>query len=271
MKITFLGSAAAPGVPVPYCDCPTCSHARKHKGRNLRKRCSYAINCDLLVDMGPDLFAACAIHDVDLLNTKYALITHSHMDHFFYQNLKLRAKGFRDAQLPELTFVAGPSVMTLLNQGDLTDEQMGLTRKPILPFDKVVLPDYTVQSLKATHFPEIGDAMNYMIDDREKKLLIAHDTGIYEDRVWPYLENIELDGLVIEATLATSEARTNHLNLEHMKKMIAKMRSINAVSDHTVIYANHFGHRQVPPHEELSDLLGDIGVRCGYDGLVAEI
>ena len=50
------------------------------------------INNDLLIDIGPDLFTACAMHDVDLLNMKYVLVTHSHLDHFNIQNLKLRAR-----------------------------------------------------------------------------------------------------------------------------------------------------------------------------------
>jgi phosphoribosyl 1,2-cyclic phosphodiesterase len=91
--MTFLGTAAAPGIPMPYCDCDTCKHARQFHGKNRRKRCAYLINNDLLVDMGPDLFAACAIHDVDLLQMKYTLITHSHLDHIFVQNLGMRAQG----------------------------------------------------------------------------------------------------------------------------------------------------------------------------------
>lgn len=51
MKITFLGTSAAPGIPLTFCECNTCDHARIHKGKNIRKRASYVINNDLLVDL----------------------------------------------------------------------------------------------------------------------------------------------------------------------------------------------------------------------------
>lgn len=233
------------------------------------------INDDLLVDMGPDLFAACAIHDIDLLNNKYALITHSHRDHFMTQNLILRAKGLhQNAKLPELTLVGPPSVMTKLNQSGSDDEKMQLERKPMLPYGKVELPPYRVQSVKATHFPVIGDAMNYIIDDGKRKILIASDTGIYQDEVWPYLENLQLDLLVIEGTRGTSRDSKQddvHLSIKTMQSMIERMKQVQAVTEKTAIYATHFSHQQVPPHEELSKILQGFGVECVYDGLEVEI
>lgn len=273
VKITFLGSAAAQGIPMPYCDCRTCAHARKHKGRNIRKRCAYMINDDLLVDMGPDLFIACTMHDVDLINTKYVLITHSHKDHFFTQNLTLRTRGFHQhTKLPPLTLVAPPSAMARLNQSGSTDQNMEIERKPILPYDRVKLAPYRMKAIKAAHFPSVGDAVNYIIDDGKKKFLIASDTGIYENEVWPHLENLQLDLLVIEATRGIRASKqTVHLSIEDMKMMVEKMKDIHAITDQTVIYATHFSHQHVPPHEKLSQLLQAVGVECVYDGLVLEI
>lgn len=164
MEITFLGNAAAPAIPMPYCDCPTCTYARKHQGKNILKRCSYLINDDLLVDMGPDLFTACALHNGNLLKTKYALVSHSHLDHFFTQSIKFRAKKFhQNAELPPLTFVAPPSVMTLLYNSDTEGADMELPPRPILPYDSVDLPPYHVKAIKSTHFPAVGDAVNYLL------------------------------------------------------------------------------------------------------------
>ncbi|HEU5139062.1 MAG TPA: MBL fold metallo-hydrolase, partial [Bacillales bacterium] len=233
MKIKILGTAAGDQIPSPYCNCSTCAHARKHRGRNHRKRCSYFINDNLLVDMGPDLLAACAIHDVDLMNVKYALVTHSHRDHFFVQNLTNRAA--RAAELPPLTFVAPPSVMTLLSRSGASDTSIGLKRRPILPYDNVDLEPYQIGTVKATHIPGIGDAVNYIIDDGRKKVLIASDTAVYKDEVWPHLENLRLDQLIIECTMGTDPGKNKpdtekvHLNIEGVKKMLAKMRAIGAV------------------------------------------
>ncbi|WP_066190636.1 MBL fold metallo-hydrolase [Gracilibacillus timonensis] len=273
MKITFLGTGAAQGIPTPYCNCSTCMQARKFHGKNMRKRTSHIINDDLLVDMGPDLFSACAMHDVDLLNMKYTLITHSHLDHFFAQNLGMRTKGMRaQTELPHLTLIAPSSVMTLLNAYGSTDEGMELTRHPIHPFDRVELDKYTVKSIKAQHLQTVGDAVNYIIDDGERKILIASDTAIYEEEVWPHLENVNLDLVVMECTRSISTKSSSvHLNIRDMQFMLGKMKAIQAINENTIVYATHFSHQHCPPHEELSSALRQIGVQCAYDGLIVEI
>ncbi|WP_188454940.1 MBL fold metallo-hydrolase [Virgibacillus oceani] len=273
MKITFLGTAAAQGIPMPYCDCVTCTYARKFHGRNIRKRCSYLVNDDLLVDMGPDLFAACAIHDVDLINVKYTLITHSHLDHIFVQNLGLRTRGMHNqTELPQLKLVAPPSVMTLLNAYGASDEGMNLQRYPILPFESLNFTDYHIKSLRAKHMPNVGDAVNYIIDDGSKKVLIASDTAIYEDMVWAHLENQKIDVLIMECTKGLKqESSSVHLNIKDLQFMIEKLAGIHAITEETAIYATHFSHQHCPPHDELGGVLRSIGVNCAYDGLVLEV
>lgn len=258
---------------MPYCDCPTCTHSRKFLGRNIRKRSTYLINDDLLVDMGPDLFAACAMHDVNLINMRYALITHSHLDHIFVQNLGMRARRMhKQTELPQLILVAPPSVMTLLNSYSPTDAGMELQRYPILPFDRADLSEYKINTVKAKHFPAVGDAINYIIDDGKRKILIASDTATYEEEAWKVLKNLKLDALVIECTRGLNLETSNvHLNLNDMKAMIDKMRDIHAITETTTIYATHFSHQHCPPHEELCEVLQNIGVNCSYDGLVLEV
>lgn len=275
MKITFLGTAAADQIPSPYCDCPRCTHARKHRGRDVRKRCCYLINDDLLVDMGPDLLVACAMHDVHLMNLKHALVTHSHRDHYDSASLVVRKQGFPNHEKkPQMTFVAPPSVMTLLNSAGVQDKTIGIQRKPILPYDNFELAPYQVKSVKATHYPTVGDAVNYIIDDGKSKVLIASDTAVYKDEVWPHLENLQLDQLIIECTVGTNtgfkEGQQRHLSIDGVEIMINKMKEINAIHDKTAICATHFTHKHCPSHEEMSEILEKIGVKCAFDGLVLE-
>lgn len=272
MQITFLGSAAAEGIPFPYCDCATCSHARKHKGKNIRKRCAYMINDDLVIDAGPDLLNACAEHDVNLLNVSYMAITHSHLDHFFIQNLKLRSKHFRqDTDLPKMMFVGGPSTMTKLNQSGSRDVDMGIERVPLLPYETADMGPYHLKSVRATHFPAAGDAMNFIIDDGEKKIMIASDTGLYKDDVWEHLQDQDLDMVIIEATKGTLPSNNVHMNIQDVEWTLSKMKAIGAISDKTAVYATHFGHQHCSPHEELSTILERKGMTCVYDGLQVTI
>ncbi|HLU21726.1 MAG TPA: MBL fold metallo-hydrolase [Bacillaceae bacterium] len=273
MKITFLGTAAADQIPSPYCDCPRCEYARENRGKDLRKRCNYLINDDLLVEMGPDLLVACNMHDVHLMDVKHALITHSHRDHFDAANLVVRKQGFPNREeKPQMDFIAPPSVMTLLNGTCVTDKAMGIRRIPILPYDSITLAGYQIKAVKATHYPQVGDAVNYIIDDGTSKVLIASDTAVYKDEVWPHLEGIALDQLIIECTVGTNIAnlpgQTRHLSINGVEEMISKMKEIGAITEKTAICATHFTHQHCPNHEELSAILKNIGVQCAYDGLV---
>lgn len=275
MKITFLGTAAADQIPSPYCDCPRCTHARKYRGKDVRKRCCYLINDDLLVDIGPDLLVACSMHDVHLMNVKHTLVTHSHRDHFDAASIVVRKQGFPGREkLPEMDFIAPPSVMTLLSQTGVSDSSMGIRRIPVLPFDQVNLPSYQIKAIKATHFPAVGDAVNFIIDDGVSKVLIASDTAVYKDEVWPHLENLQLDQLIIECTVGTNTTfkagQTRHLSIDGVQYMINKLREINAICDKTSICATHFTHKHCPSHDELSKILGEFGVECAYDGLILD-
>lgn len=273
MKFTFLGTAGPDQIPNPYCDCPTCTYAREHRGYDLRKRCMYLINDDLLVDMGADLFVACSMHKVDLINMKYALVTHNHNDHFDVKNLALRKSGYLGIKdLPTLTLVAPPSVMSLLSDSNVQDSIIGLQRQPILPFDRLELSPYSIKAIKATHNPGVGDAVNYIIDDGKNKVLIASDTAVYKEEVWSHLEGLELDQLIIECTVGTNTGfkagQTRHLSVDGVKIMLEKMREIQAITDKTVIHATHFNHKHCLPHHKMNEILRPMNVECAYDGLV---
>ena len=40
MKIKYLGTAAAEGVPAIFCDCETCRYVRKHGGKGCKRSLS---------------------------------------------------------------------------------------------------------------------------------------------------------------------------------------------------------------------------------------
>ena len=108
LQVTFLGTAAAPSMPIPFCVCQTCSDARRAAGKNLRKRSSMAINDDLLVDIGPDIATASFAHDVSLTDIRICLLTHAHADHFDPEFLMSRHEEYATVVAQEL-LLAGSS------------------------------------------------------------------------------------------------------------------------------------------------------------------
>ena len=94
MKFTFLGTAAAEGIPARFCECRVCTHARKELNKDLRRRASYAIDDDILVDFGPDSFWQEVVFGIDYLKLRHIIITHPHGDHLCPNEFLYRKKGY---------------------------------------------------------------------------------------------------------------------------------------------------------------------------------
>src|SRR5699024_8268001 len=187
-----------------------------------------------------------------------------HQHHLSEQNIKQRTIGYHHQEMPpELLLAAPASVMNLLDVAAVNDKRVGLKRRPVLPFDTFNMGHYKVTALKATHIPSIGDAVNYIIDDGNKKVLIASDTAVYEEDVWPYLKNAEWDQLVIECDVSVNThleaAQTRHVSINCVQMMIDKMKEINAITHHTSIYVSHFTHKHCLPHDEMNEIFKDLG------------
>lgn len=90
MKLTFLGTGAGETYPGYWCECPHCTYARKHRGKNLRTNSSMVIDEELLIDMGPSCFDNAARFGVNLSKLKTLLVTHPHEDHLYPQHLHWR-------------------------------------------------------------------------------------------------------------------------------------------------------------------------------------
>ena len=84
MKLTFLGTAAAEGMPALWCECPTCAEAKKLGGKEIRRRCSYLLDGDTLIDFGPDAFWQSIEFNIDLTAIDRIVFTHAHSDHRRY-------------------------------------------------------------------------------------------------------------------------------------------------------------------------------------------
>ncbi|WP_054956344.1 MBL fold metallo-hydrolase [Paenibacillus dakarensis] len=272
MKLTFLGTGAAEGIPSPFCDCPGCEYARAHGGRNVRRRQSVLVNDDMLIDFGPDIFPSCAALGLSLCGLKHLLVTHSHADHFNVDHLKMRSRPFRlSTELPEMTMIAGPSVWSKWSELGGSDQGAGIRRRIILPRQSLELPEYSIASLAACHHLQIGDAMNYIIDDGTVKLLYASDSGYYDEPVWKELQNHYFDAVILEGTIWNRPAGREHLNEGDFVRMKDRLRSIGAITDETLVIATHFSHQSVDSHENLEKSVAWHGARCAYDGMTVEI
>lgn len=94
VKLLFMGTAAAEGIPALFCTCPVCERARRAGGRELRTRSGALIDGVLKLDFGPDSYVHMLQNGIAYANVHSILITHTHSDHLALSELEYRRPGF---------------------------------------------------------------------------------------------------------------------------------------------------------------------------------
>ena len=80
MKLIFLGTGAAWGLPELNCDCKVCLEMRNKEEKRTRPAFLLTGKGNILIDCGPDIASQLTTHGVDGLDA--VLITHEHGDHY---------------------------------------------------------------------------------------------------------------------------------------------------------------------------------------------
>lgn len=288
MKLKYLGTAAAEGIPAVFCNCPLCKKARLLGGRELRSRAQTLINDDLLLDFGPDTYWHVCRYGLDLSKIRSLLITHSHEDHYTPSELSYREHGFAylsgdresdDADFPPLDIYmsAGSYAYECVRPLEETD----LAKRPefvfhtVKAFEPFAAGRYTVTPLAANHAPGF-EALIYLISDGSKTLLYAHDTGIFPEETWGFLSTLKLhiDFASLDCTGMASGHNTGggrHMNLERNKVVRARLTELGLADDATLWCCNHFSHNGKSTHAELTEIMAKEGFLVSYDGMEVEI
>jgi len=269
MKVTILGSGAAEGYPALWCTCAHCADARARGGLNLRLRSAALLNDDLLIDCGPDLMQAAARCGLVLASVTTLLVTHSHGDHFDEVNIRLRAAGFRNNDLPKLT-VYGPASVALKVSGLAEREDLCVEGIEVRPFQKFRAGRYEVHALPANHGTE--SPLIYVVADSDKKLFYAADTGPIGEDTWLALSEHRFDLVTPEATRGSIGGRDPyHMALMDVVQMRERIEKEGMLKPGGRFIATHFSHHGNPSHEELRQLLGSYGIEPAYDGMKIEL
>ena len=97
--------------------------------------------------------------------------------------------------------------------------------------------------LPARH-PALGESVLYLIDDGEKTLLYACDTGPWADGFLDLIAGERLDAVIMEQTFGHREdlAQGRHLGFESFAANLAALREAGAVDGETRVIAAHLSH-----------------------------
>lgn len=271
MKFHYLGTAAAEGVPAPFCACQNCVQARKEGGKSIRGRSQALIDDRLLIDFPADTCYRALHGQLDLVKIRHCLITHNHQDHLYPEEAAMRAPGFAhpDNDVP-LTFYGTADTLAPLRSPQLkrTLESGRVRLQEIVPFEPFSVINYTVTAFPANHEP--AGATIYQITDGAVTVLYAHDTGYFFDEVWAWLErekpSYDLISLDCTGGTYTEGYRNGHMRLEVVCEAVERLKGIGCIRPSTRLFVNHFSHNGISTHSDLCFHAEKLGLEVAYDG-----
>ncbi len=270
MKLTFLGTAAAEGFPAVFCNCDFCKEARRLKGKNIRTRSQSLINDDLLIDLPADTYHHFLTNDIEGDKIKFLLITHSHSDHCYGDELNMRHGAFaHNMRAENLEVFCGEGAFKKLNDAGVPNVNFHLLKA----FETVKFGGYEVTALPAKHYE--GDNALFYIIKGEKTILYAHDTGYFYDEVFEFIKEkgFKFDMISMDCTNVDipSGRDGTHMDIEHILLATTHLEEIGAADKKTIKFINHFSHNGNPLHHILEERVKDYGFNVSYDGCVVEI
>ena len=278
MKIKVLGTGAATGVPLMFCNCETCRRARIQRGKSIRKRSSILINDEMLLDLSPDLGAMAEMYNVDLGRIRYLVQTHSHSDHFDAGHFVTRWDDYGTQSLEHLNIVCSRGTCADMNHWvrenepdmDLTDprwqENMNFSLHLLKSGETVQLGEYRITGIDSAHDKRI-ESLVYVIEYYGKAVLYATDLLELTQEAWEILQRYHLDLAFLDHTYGLDQLHGGHMNESKVAAAVEKMRALGIADQGTQIYGTHLSHEWNGLHEETEARAVSHGYHIAYDGL----
>ena len=278
MKLTFLGTAAAEAIPALWCECAVCAKAKARGGREIRRRCSYLIDSDTMVDFGPDAFWQTTAFDIDLVNLKRIVFTHPHEDHLDPVELFWRLSPGFSVVTKMLTIIGSRPVFDRIlkqlgpNGDPKTFERFHIKPQVVSAGVPCSDDDLTLLPLAANHAPGL-EPLVYVITRGGRSLLIANDTGWLPDASWKALEGVRLNAAVIESTcvLKGADCRDGHMGMNATVAFRDRLQEMGCLAPGAAVVTNHFSHNGGLNHAEMVEAYGRHGIAVAYDGMTLEV
>jgi phosphoribosyl 1,2-cyclic phosphate phosphodiesterase len=275
MKIKFLGTGAALGIPAPFCSCRVCENARAKKGKDIRSRSGLIIDGQMMIDYSPDNFLRAALNGENLIGIKYFLITHDHFDHLDATALAESIdQGKSCNEQISRYFYGNEKVCSALDREFKKAETDKINIHSVIKaYRPITIGDYNVTALNAEHDVN-QDCFVYLIQKDGKTYFHCCDSGMITEQTLNFLINtsVKLDAVVFDATFGLRKEKFyGHMNLEQVVSLCEKLREFNIINNDTKIYLTHVSHSGRCTHDELMQIARENGINVAYDGLEIEI
>lgn len=277
MRLQYLGTAAAEGFPAVFCNCEACKKAREAK--EFRTRSQVLVERDLLVDLPPETYYHAVMQQIDLSAVSYLLVTHSHTDHFYAQELVNRGYKFAYGMKEHLLEIYGnETVFEVFREGTAREIKPEVAERIrfhiVRPFEAFFMKGYEVHALPAQH-TQNECALLYFIRKGDKAILYLNDTGLLDSNVYAYLRQngLRADLISFDCTLAgRQEAHSGrHMNIYENYAVLQKLCECGAADAKTTCVITHFSHNSAPFRKDMEELAARFGFIAAYDGLSLKI
>lgn len=291
MNIKFLGTGAAEGIPAIFCNCDVCRQAKESGGKNIRTRFQILINRDFLVDYPPDSYMHMVQNKLDFSKVKSIVITHSHSDHFYPEDLFMRdLRSSYNASQPLLTvygtdvivgrlirenlaFAGGEAKKDIIERFhgyDVYDRRVECER--LLPQSRRTIDGYEVLSILSEHI-RYEPSLVYAITKEGKTALILSDTAYLSQESLDFIKsNVKrADGIVYDFTYGLDRAEEGHMNYDDVKKLRVFFEKNKIAVSGTKHFLSHISHNVTSLHEQLCGIVEKDGFIVAYDGMEAEL
>lgn len=284
MKLLYLGTAAAEGIPALFCECECCKKARLLGAAGVHTRSGAMLDGTFKIDFGPDSYKQMLDNGLNYAYVHSVLVTHSHEDHLDVDELQLRRGTFAQIFTTEklMTVYGNERVGEKVKRHECEYFRF----QPLKPFETVQIEGYGVTPLEAVHciskdsglYPVIHEgtqyfrseeAFIYLIEKGGKRLLYGHDTAKLTQKNLDFLKGKRLDLVSLDCTNGYLDVKwVGHMGAKDNLLMKERLIANGSADDKTIFVASHFSHNGYPGQAELEAMMP--GFTVAYDGLEIE-
>ncbi|MBC8101022.1 MAG: hypothetical protein H7Z41_00360 [Cytophagales bacterium] len=275
MRIFFLGTGAAEGIPALFCGCALCREAGRRGGRDLRMRTSALAGGLVRIDLPPDTLAQTHRYpEQPLAEIEHLLFTHSHDDHFAPRELQYLSPNFAPQRTKPLQIW-----LTEECRDRICAESRRFFEKAPLKM-RIVEPERTyrvgplwVTPFAANHSPS-ERCLNFLLADvmGGEEFLYGSDTGWYTGTTWDFLATRRLRGAVMECGKGISEnPYAGHLSLSECAAVKTRLHQSGSLPANAPFFLTHFSHTGLLLHDALTERAAPLGMTVAHDGLEVEV
>lgn len=240
----------------------------------MKTRSCTLVNDDTLIDLSPDILVQAFQNKLNLSKIKRIFFTHSHFDHLDIPSLMYRFKeGASHLYLPEeenfIDAWGGDGVWKRIEEGfkvqyDAVPSRLHFHK--IYAGDTVEFSDLKVTALKANHMKN-EECLVYILDDGEKAILYANDTGkLPEESVKTLLSYDKAFSLLSLDCARGTLPGDGHMGITEIKELVETLRKAGKIADDAPVLLNHYSHMCNLSPSEFNTIVAPFGMSLTYDG-----